>query len=233
MNGTSRDAHLAMRPMPPMMTAPTTSAMTTPMPKRSHAVLSMPMGVVKTVVTDSTSWLACMKHNVPTSPKMLNATASHRQLAPRPCVMMYMGPPCGLPCSSLPLYMMLNAPSKNLVVMPSSALTHIQKMTPGPPTDSAMATPAILPMPTVAAMALSNACTELICPACLPVSEACLSRSARSPCGRCLMEMPRDRTNRMSPPPMSSRNSGRPQMASLRSATHWPNASLVAFMSVV
>ena len=94
-------------------------------------------------------------------------------------MIMYMGPPCTSPFESRPLYMMDNAASKNLVDMPTMALTHIQKITPGPPMVSAMATPAMLPMPTVDAMALSRAWMELICPDCLPLSVACLWRNAR------------------------------------------------------
>ena len=41
---------------------------------------------------------------------------------------------------------------------------------------------------TVAAMALKRACTELICPDCLPLSLACLSRRARKAQGRRLMD---------------------------------------------
>ena len=79
-----------------------------------------------------------------------------------------MGPPCNSPLESFPLKSIDRVPSKNLVDIPTMALTHIQNITPGPPMVSAMATPAILPMPTVAAIALSNACSELICPDCLP-----------------------------------------------------------------
>ena len=67
------------------------------------------------------------------------------------------------------------APSKNLVDIPTTALTHIQKMAPGPPTVMAIATPAMLPMPTVEAMALISACAELICPSAV---EELLWRSA-------------------------------------------------------
>ena len=72
--------------------------------------------------------------------------------------------------------------------MPTSALTHIQNTAPGPPIVKAMATPAIFPMPTVAAMALNNAWTELICPDCLPASTACLSRNTCKARGKRLME---------------------------------------------
>ena len=104
--------------------------------------------------------------------------------------------------------MMDSVPSKNLVDMPTRALTHIQKTVPGPPIDKAMATPAMLPIPTVAAMALSNACTELIWPDCLPWSVACLSRRARIAQGRRLIDTAPEKMNRNSPPPISRKNSG-------------------------
>jgi hypothetical protein len=93
-------------------------------------------------------------------------------------------------------------PSKNLVDMPTSALTHIQKTTPGPPIVKAIATPAILPMPTVAAIALNNACTELIWPDCLPWSLACLSRNTRNARGKRRMDTAPEYRNKNKPPPM-------------------------------
>ena len=41
--------------------------------------------------------------------------------------------------------------------MPKKAATHIQKMAPGPPTFTAVATPTMLPVPTVAASATQSA----------------------------------------------------------------------------
>ena len=38
-----------------------------------------------------------------------------------------------------------------LSIIPKNAVTHIQKIAPAPPTDSAVATPAMLPIPTVPA----------------------------------------------------------------------------------
>ena len=42
--------------------------------------------------------------------------------------------------------------------MPKSAITHIQKIAPGPPTTMALATPAMLPVPTQPARAEETAC---------------------------------------------------------------------------
>jgi hypothetical protein len=47
--------------------------------------------------------------------------------------------------------------STNDVAMPTAAATHIQNTAPGPPTVSAIATPAMLPTPTRAASPTQNA----------------------------------------------------------------------------
>ena len=48
--------------------------------------------------------------------------------------------------------------------MPTAAVTHIQKMAPGPPTRIAVATPPMLPLPTVEASAVDSAWNEVIVP---------------------------------------------------------------------
>ena len=47
--------------------------------------------------------------------------------------------------------------SANAVIMPKNADTHIQKIAPGPPMASAVATPAMLPVPAEAASAVHMA----------------------------------------------------------------------------
>ncbi len=47
--------------------------------------------------------------------------------------------------------------SVNLVAMPKKAVTHIQNRAPGPPSEMAVATPAMLPVPTVADNAVARA----------------------------------------------------------------------------
>ena len=46
--------------------------------------------------------------------------------------------------------------------MPKKALSHIQKMAPGPPAAMAVAAPAMLPVPTWAATAVASAWKELM-----------------------------------------------------------------------
>ncbi len=76
---------------------------------------------------------------------------------PRPSTITYMGPPCTCPELSGPRYMIDSEQVKNFVAIPTMALSHIQKIAPGPPTVIAMATPEMFPMPIVAARALTSA----------------------------------------------------------------------------
>ena len=49
-----------------------------------------------------------------------------------------------------------------MVAMPKKALSHIQKMAPGPPEAIAVAAPAMLPVPTCAATAVASDWKELM-----------------------------------------------------------------------
>ena len=57
----------------------------------------------------------------------------------------------------MPLYITANDDVKNLVDIPIIPLIHIQNIAPGPPIEIATATPAILPIPTVAESAVVKA----------------------------------------------------------------------------
>ena len=85
-------------------------------------------------------------------------TASH--FCPVPCSRMYIVPPRQSPCSSLLRKWTARVTSENLVHMPKNADTSIQNRAPGPPRWSAVATPAMLPVPTVAAIAVARAAKE-------------------------------------------------------------------------
>ncbi len=50
--------------------------------------------------------------------------------------------------------------STKLEALPINAITHIQKIAPGPPKDIAIATPAKFPLPTLAAVLIQNAWQE-------------------------------------------------------------------------
>ena len=71
-----------------------------------------------------------------------------------------MGPPSISPFSFLTLYLTARAHSVNLEVIPKAAEIHIQTRAPGPPTARADATPAMLPVPMVAASAVQRAAKE-------------------------------------------------------------------------
>ena len=68
-----------------------------------------------------------------------------------------MGPPIIFPYSSTFLYFTARTASLYLVAIPKKPVIHIQNNAPGPPTDIAPATPAILPVPTVPASAVISA----------------------------------------------------------------------------
>jgi len=55
-----------------------------------------------------------------------------------------------------------------MVAMPKKAITHIQKIAPGPPVRMAPEAPTMLPVPTWAAMAVARAWKELMPDSCLP-----------------------------------------------------------------
>ena len=161
-----------MRRMPPRITVETVRQMTMPIIRRRVAVLLS--GAKKRVVTDSVSWFDCITQRVPIRPNAEKKTAIGFHFRPSPSVIIYIGPPWTSPLSSLPLNITARVPSKNFVAMPTMALIHIQKMAPGPPIERATATPAMLPIPTVAAMALVSASKEEI----WPFAPASLTRSA-------------------------------------------------------
>jgi len=54
-------------------------------------------------------------------------------------------------------YLMARIASAYFVAMPKNAVIHIQNTAPGPPSTTAVATPAMLPVPTVAARAVVSA----------------------------------------------------------------------------
>ena len=68
-----------------------------------------------------------------------------------------MGPPDISPLELVTRYLTASTPSAYLVAMPNSAVIHIQNTAPGPPATTAVATPAILPVPMVADSAVIRA----------------------------------------------------------------------------
>ena len=64
-------------------------------------------------------------------------------------LIMYIGPLRTVPSSSTSRYITDKVQVKNLVAIPTIAVIHIQKITPGPPYPIARATPEIFPRPIV------------------------------------------------------------------------------------
>ena len=160
--GTTLVATFEILLIPPSTTQATITVMMIPMINLSVTVFCS--GVKKIEVIASVNWFDCIMHKVPIKPEIEKKTANGFHFGPNPDKIIYIGPPCTSPVSSLPLYITERVPSKNLVAIPRIELTHIQKIAPGPPIDNAIATPAMLPIPTVAAMALASASKELIWP---------------------------------------------------------------------
>ena len=74
-----------------------------------------------------------------------------------PLATTHMGPPWGEPLASILRYSMDRVTSVSLRAMPTRPTIHIQKIAPGPPRARAMATPPMLPSPTVADSAAARA----------------------------------------------------------------------------
>src|SRR5690606_2115815 len=156
--GTSFSATAPMRLMPPSTTAPVSSMSTAPViqgstPKALCIALEMPL-----------AWTMLPMPKPASPPKTANAPASQPQRLPRPLRMAYIGPPACSPLSSTSRYFTATTTSAYLVAMPTNAVIHIQNSAPGPPTAIAVATPAMLPVPTVADSAVINAANGEISP---------------------------------------------------------------------
>ena len=102
------------------------------------------------------SWTMLPMPKPASPPNSAKAPPSQAQRLPRPFLIAYIGPPTCSPRAS--------TTSQYLVAMPTSAVHHIQNSAPGPPMKIAVATPAMLPVPTVAARQVISAWNGLISP---------------------------------------------------------------------
>src|SRR5690606_16838798 len=93
---------------------------------------------------------------------------------------------------------------------PRKAITHIQNTAPGPPKAIAVATPAMLPMPTRPDSEIANAWNEDT-----PASDDLPDSSSRTISGTCLICMNRVRNESQSPAPRHSAISALLQMMPL------------------
>ena len=74
-----------------------------------------------------------------------------------PLLATHIGPPWGLSGSSVFRYIIDSVTSVSFVAMPRKPIIHIQNTAPGPPSEIAIATPPMLPSPTVADSAVESA----------------------------------------------------------------------------
>ena len=140
-----------MRLMPPSSTKPVSAASTMPVSQCGTAKLEF----IASAIEFDCTMLPMPKPARP--PKSAKATPSHFQCAPRPFLIAYIGPPICSPWSSVSRKCTASSTSEYLVAMPTRAVIHIQNSAPGPPMAIAVATPAMLPVPTVAASAVISA----------------------------------------------------------------------------
>ena len=101
---------------------------------------------------------ACVMLPIPNdaqTAKIANSVAINFPNAPpMPFFIAYMGPPAISPTELVSRYLTARTDSPYLVDRPNAALIHIQIIAPGPPRTIAVATPTILPVPTVAESAV-------------------------------------------------------------------------------
>ena len=151
-SGTNAAVILPMPSMPPRTAAPTAKKMTTPatlalMPKASCMPAAMEL-----------PWA---RLPMPKEAKMVNrVNAAARNLPKRPPtpVLKYScGPPCCLPFLSVVRKRTPRYASEYFDAMPTMPVSQIQNSAPGPPMEIAVATPTMLPVPTVAARAVVSA----------------------------------------------------------------------------
>ena len=150
MNGTSQFATEAMRLMPPRITAPVITVSTTPV---TTGLMSNEPCMAAAMLFDCTM---LPMPNPARPPNSANIVPSQAQRGPRPLRIAYIGPPTNRPLASRSRKCTASSTSAYLVAMPTSAVIHIQNTAPGPPSATAVATPAMLPTPIVAASGSSR-----------------------------------------------------------------------------
>ena len=147
--GTMQVQTLAMLWSPPTMTSPTMRAMQSPEIQLGTEKVSL---MIEAMALDWTTFPVPMTAMAPMTAKV---TAIQRQPTPRR--MVYIGPPWTSPSSSLTRYLIASNDSAYLVAMPKMPVTMHQKTAPGPPRQTAVATPTTLPVPMVEASATERA----------------------------------------------------------------------------
>ena len=91
------------------------------------------------------------------APRSQPSGASPGEIFSKPRRHTHIGPPRGLSGSLVSRNSMDCVTSVSFSAMPTTPTTHIQKTAPGPPSETATATPAMLPRPTVPESAVDRA----------------------------------------------------------------------------
>src|SRR5918993_2887763 len=219
MVGTSASATRPIRLMPPRITSPVRAVRNRPVihvGAPNEACITAVMLLAWTI-------LPMPKPAIP--PKIAKAVPSQAHFVPSPFLMAYIGPPMCSPFSSTSRYCTASTTSQYLVAKPTRAVIHIQNRAPGPPSAIAVATPTMLPVPTVAASAVISAAKGLISPS--------LSGPARRPPHNNLKPVPilkigmsLSRYCRNSPVPRIAMIMGTPQTMSLNNLSRLFRASM-------
>ena len=100
--------------------------------------------------------------NAAKAAKTQNNTPSH--FMPKPRSSAYIGPPSISPLEVFTLYLIAKSPSPYFVAMPNTPVIQHQNTAPGPPKETAVATPIMFPVPIVAASDVANAPNWLTSP---------------------------------------------------------------------
>ena len=153
MAGTTAEQTREIRPMPPRMMKKASRAVAAPEIRAGRAKLSSRARAME---------LAWAMSPIPREAGMVKRAKQSASTAPsrfgrRPCRMVYMGPPHISPRSLRRRYFTASRHSAHLVDRPSRAESSIHTRAPGPPATRAVATPAMLPVPMVAARVVIRA----------------------------------------------------------------------------
>ncbi len=150
--GTNDAVTLPIRLMPPISTTPTNTTMT--MPEASGGMPNVSSIDCAMVLV----WVMLPMPKAARAAKTANPTARTLPNGPLiPRLRYSCGPPRCSPFSSTTRNFEPRKASEYFEAMPTRPVTHIQNRAPGPPRPIAVATPAMLPTPTVAASAVVSA----------------------------------------------------------------------------
>ena len=207
MAGTTAEQTREIRPMPPRMMKKASRAVAAPEIRAGRAKLSSRARAME---------LAWAMSPIPREAGMVKRAKQSASTAPsrfgrRPCRMVYMGPPHISPRSLRRRYLTASRHSAHLEERPKRAESSIHTRAPGPPAARAVATPAMLPVPMVAARVVIRAEKGDTSPAPRAPERACRPSTLRRAHPRFRQGRKRVRRVRKTPVPISSASIPGPQ----------------------